>query len=110
MCFTAAVFTVGSRAHQFHGLLARTFCERHPRVNRKNLFLRSSCPVCIFGFQQRFLNRLEGLDLALGAGNIAAPRHAETAREANQGIAPPARSVGTAGRVAAPFQSARSRA
>ena len=82
----ARVFAVGSRTHELHSLVARAFRERYPGGYRQDLFFRTSGPVRIFGLLQRCFYSLQRLDLLLRAGQVTAPRHAETAREADQGI------------------------
>src|SRR5437867_7106824 len=82
----AAVFAVGGGTHELHSLVARAFRERHPGGYRQDLFFRTSGPVRIFGLLQRCFYSLQRLDLLLRAGQIATARHAETAREADQGI------------------------
>src|SRR5207249_775657 len=82
----ARVFAVGSRTHELHSLVARAFSERHPGGYRQDLFFRTSGPVRIFGLLQRCFYSLERVYLLLRAGQIATARHAETAREADQGI------------------------
>jgi hypothetical protein len=82
----AAILPIGGRAHKFHGLVARVFLESDPGRNRKNLLFRSVSPIGLVGLFERGAKRLDRLNLRSRAGEIAAARHPETARESNQGV------------------------
>ncbi len=81
----AAVLAVGGGAHESHGLLARVLRVRHPGRYGEELVAGAIGPVRL-GFLQRRPQALHRLHLSLGAGEIAASRHAEAAREASQGV------------------------